>query len=93
MMARSDSQVRGVWEELHSTERIGCTTNKKKQKHGRGEQAAAAVAALGESGFFPEPHRGELPVATCGPKHSPKSGPLGEDFRLLAESCQASWDL
>lgn len=27
------------------------------------------------------------------PKHSPKSSPLGEDFRLLGEPCQASWDL
>ena len=49
--------------------------------------------SAGESGFCPEPRRGELAVATCRPKHSPKSGPLGEDFRLLAEPCQASWDL
>lgn len=40
---------------------------------------------------------GAIPRGGCGrdlpPKHSPKSGPLGEDFRLLGEPCQASWDL
>lgn len=35
----------------------------------------------------------ELTVATRRPKHSLKSGPLGEDFCLLAQPCQASWDL
>jgi hypothetical protein len=46
----------------------------------------------GKSGFRPEPHW-ELAVATCRPKRSRKSSQLGEDFLLLDESCQASWDL
>lgn len=47
----------------------------------------------GQSGSGPKTHRGELSVETCRPKHSPKSGRLGEDFCLLGEICQASWDL
>lgn len=52
----------------------------------------AAVTTLGNSGFWQEPQQG-LTVATLSPKHSLKSGPLGEDFCLLAQPCQASWDL
>lgn len=56
-------------------------------------QPAAAAAAVGKSRFRPDPHRGKLAVTSCRPKHSLKSGPLGEDFRLQGEPCQASWDL
>ena len=57
------------------------------------EREKAVMAALGNSRFRLEPHQGELVAATCHPKHSPKSGPPGEDFCLLAQPCQASWDL